>query len=75
MKRKKKIHCIPPLSPDASDDEIIRWTETYDIGARLDAGVSEIVEDHSDLDQLLEEFLSSKKRKGAGKRLTRMRKR
>jgi hypothetical protein len=44
MKRRSKI--IPPLSPDATDEEIIRWTEMYDIGARLDAGVSEIVEIH-----------------------------
>lgn len=44
MKRRSKI--IPPFPPDATDEEIIRWTELYDIGARLDAGVSEIVEIH-----------------------------
>lgn len=42
----KRTKTVPPLSPDATDDEIIRWMETYDLGARLDAGVSEIVEIH-----------------------------
>ncbi|NOT55356.1 MAG: hypothetical protein HOP18_12180 [Deltaproteobacteria bacterium] len=42
----KRTKGIPPLSPDATDDEMIEWTETYDLGARLDAGVSEIVEMH-----------------------------
>src|SRR5262249_20300336 len=43
MKRRKPI---PPLPPDATEEEIIQWAETYDIGARLDAGVSEIEEIH-----------------------------
>ncbi len=43
MKRTKEI---PPLSPDATDDEMIKWTEKYDLGARLDAGISEIIEIH-----------------------------
>lgn len=37
---------IPLLSPDATDDEIIAWTETYDLGTRLDSGISEVVEIH-----------------------------
>ena len=37
---------IPLLSPDATDDEIIEWTETYDLGTRLDSGISEVVEVH-----------------------------
>lgn len=37
---------IPPLSPDATDDEIIEWTETYDLGTRLDSGISEVVAIH-----------------------------
>lgn len=37
---------IPLLSPDATDDEIIEWTETYDLGTRLDSGLSEVVEIH-----------------------------
>lgn len=37
---------IPLLSPDATDDEIIEWTETYDLGTRLDSGISEVVEIH-----------------------------
>jgi len=43
---KKRTPVIPPLPPDATDEEIIRWTETYDLGSRLDAGISEIVEIH-----------------------------
>lgn len=44
MKRRTQV--IPPLPPDATDEEIIQWTETYDLGARLDAGISEVVEIH-----------------------------
>jgi hypothetical protein len=55
VKQRKKAHSIPSLSPDATDEEIIRWTQTYNIGARLDAGISEIVTDHTDLDRLIEE--------------------
>jgi hypothetical protein len=33
----------------------MRWTKTHDVLDRLDAGVSELVEDHGDLDRLLEE--------------------
>ena len=43
---KKRTPVVPQLPPDATDEEIIRWTETYDLGSRLDAGISEIVEIH-----------------------------
>lgn len=55
MKQAKKTPSIPPLSPDATNDEIIEWATRYDLDDRLAAGVSEIVEDHSDLDRLLQE--------------------
>lgn len=48
---------IPPLPPDASEEEIIHWVDTYNVVDRLKAGVSEVVEDHSDLDGLLEQAL------------------
>lgn len=57
MKKKKKTQPIPPLSPDATEDEVVEWLTTYDLDERVAAGVSEIVEDHSDLDQLLQEAL------------------
>lgn len=57
MTRSKKITVIPPLRPEASDDEIIHWTETHDVFTRLEAGVSQIEEDQSDLDRLLEKAL------------------
>ncbi len=53
MKNKKRA--VPPLRKAASDKEIIRWTKTRDVFDRLDSGVSELVEDHSDLDRILEE--------------------
>jgi hypothetical protein len=53
MKNKKRA--IPPLPKGASDEEVVRWTKTHDVFNRLDAGVSELVEDHSDLDRILEE--------------------
>jgi hypothetical protein len=36
---------------------LTRWTKSHDVFHRLDAGVSEIVEDHGDLDQALREAI------------------
>lgn len=55
MKNKRRV--IPPLRKGASDQEIIRWTRKHDVFDRLDAGISEVVEDHSDLDRVLQEAL------------------
>ena len=55
MKNKKRV--IPSLRKGASDQEIVRWTRKHDVFARLDAGVSQVVEDHSDLDRVLQEAL------------------
>lgn len=55
MKKSKRASAISPLRKGASDEEIIRWTTTHDVFDRLEAGVSEIVADRSDLDQLLQE--------------------
>jgi hypothetical protein len=52
-KMKKTKRKIPSLRRDTSDNEIIRWTKDHDIFDRLDAGISEIVDDHSDLDKTL----------------------
>jgi len=51
MKRAKTKRTIPPLTPNASDEEIVKWLTKYDLDERLAAGVSEIVEDRSDLDR------------------------
>ena len=55
MKNKKKV--IPRLHKKVSDQEIVRWANKHDVFDRLNAGVSEVVEDHSDLDQVLQEAL------------------
>lgn len=55
--KKSRSHPIPSLPPEASDEEIIHWVDTYDVIDRLRVGVSEIVEDHSDLDALLAQAL------------------
>lgn len=55
MKNKKRA--ISPLPKGASDKEIIRWAKTHDVFDRLDAGVSELVDDHTDLDRILEEVV------------------
>ncbi len=55
MKNKKKV--IPPLRKGASDQDIVRWARKHDAFDRLEAGVSEMVEDHSDLDRVLQEAL------------------
>src|SRR5207249_4363008 len=41
------------LRRGASDDEVIRWAAANDVFDRLEAGTSEVVEDHGDLDRLL----------------------
>jgi hypothetical protein len=53
-KRKRKV---PRLSRNATDEEIIRWTKSHDVFDRLEAGGSEIIEDHSDLDQVLRDAI------------------
>ena len=45
------------LVTKSTDEEIVRWTKSHDVFARLEAGVSEIVEDHSDLDEALREAI------------------
>ena len=55
MKNKKRV--IPSLRKGASDQEIVRWTRKHDVFDRLDAGVSQAVGDHSDLDRVLREAL------------------
>jgi len=52
---KNKKRAAPPLRNGASDKEVIRWVKTHDVFDRLDAGVSELVDDHNDLDRILEE--------------------
>jgi hypothetical protein len=53
----KKTKRVPRLSRNATDEEIVRWTKRHDVFDRLEAGVSEVVEDHSDLDQVLREAI------------------
>ncbi len=55
MKNEKRS--VSPLRKGASDQEIIRWTKRHDVFDRLDAGISEVIQDHSNLDQVLQEAL------------------
>ena len=55
MKNKKRA--IPSLRKRATDQEVARWARKHDVLDRLDAGVSEVIEDHSDLDRILQEAL------------------
>ena len=45
------------LTGKLTDEEIIRWTKSHDVFDRLESGVSEVVEDHSDLDEVLREAI------------------
>jgi hypothetical protein len=45
------------LTSKSTDEEIIRWTKSHDVFDRLEKGVSEVVEDHSDLDEVLREAI------------------
>ena len=53
MKKLRKK--ISRLAKDATDDEVMRWTKSYDVFDRMEAGVSEIIEDRCDLDAVLHE--------------------
>ncbi len=55
MKKHKKA--VPPLRKRASDQRVVRWTRKHDVFDRLETGVSELVEDHGDLDRILQEAL------------------
>ena len=46
--KQKKRH-VPRLQKGASENKIVRWAKTHDVFDRLDAGVSELVDDHRDL--------------------------
>jgi hypothetical protein len=54
---KKLKRRISPLAKDATDNEIIRWTKSNDVFDRLEAGVSQVMEDHADLDAVLHEAI------------------
>ena len=54
---KKTKRKTSSLKRGASDEELIRWTKSHDVFDRLESGVSEIVEDHSDLDEVLREAI------------------
>ena len=45
------------LTGKSTDEEIIRWTKSHDVFDRLESGVSDVVEDHSDLDEVLREAI------------------
>jgi hypothetical protein len=45
------------LTTKSTDEEVIRWTKSRDVFDRLETGVSEVVEDHSDLDEVLREAI------------------
>jgi hypothetical protein len=55
MKKKKRV--APPLQKRANDQEVVRWTRKHDVFDRLETGVSDLVQDHSDLDRILQEAL------------------
>jgi hypothetical protein len=45
------------LTGESTDQEIIRWIESRDVFDRLEKGLSEVIEDHSDLDEALREAI------------------
>jgi hypothetical protein len=54
---KKTKRKTSSLKRGASDEELIRWTKSHDVFDRLESGVSEVVEDHGDLDAVLREAI------------------
>ena len=45
------------LTSTSTDEEGIRWTKSHDVFDRLETGISEVVEDHKDLDEVLREAI------------------
>ena len=45
------------LTAKSTDEEILRWTKSHDVFDRLESGISEVVEDHGDLDEVLREAI------------------
>jgi hypothetical protein len=45
------------LTTKSTDEEIVRWTKSHDVFDRLETGVSQIIEDHSDLDEVPREAI------------------
>jgi hypothetical protein len=54
--KKTKLR-VSRLTSKSTDEEIIRWTKSHDVFDRLESGVSEVVEDHSDLNEVLREAI------------------
>ena len=54
---RKKTRKIPALKKGATEAKIIDWATTHDPFDRVEAGASTVVEDHFDLDELLQEAL------------------
>ena len=54
---KKTKRKVSRLTRGATDEELVRWTKSHDVFDRLEAGVSEVIEDHSDLDEVLHEAI------------------
>ena len=54
---KKTKRKVSSLTSKSTDEEIARWTKSHDIFDRLETGISEIIEDHSDLDEVLREAI------------------
>ncbi len=57
----KKRH-VPALHKGASEKKIVRWTKKHDVFDRLKAGVSEVIDHHSDLVVFRREILKSLKK-------------
>ncbi len=48
---------VSRLTSKLTDEEIIRWTKSHDVFDQLETGVSEVVENHNDLDEALREAI------------------
>ncbi|MBI4704344.1 MAG: hypothetical protein HY744_24840 [Deltaproteobacteria bacterium] len=53
-KIQKTGSAVRRLPSEADERQIARWATTQDVFDRIEEGVSEVLEDHADLDALLE---------------------
>jgi hypothetical protein len=56
-KMRKKTNKFPVLKKHVEESEIIQWATKHDPFNRIESGVSTVVHDHSDLNELLQDAL------------------
>jgi hypothetical protein len=54
---KKTKRKAPSLTSGVTDEQLSRWIKFHDVFDRLETGLSEVVEDHGDLDEVFRDAI------------------